>query len=286
MKSEIEIGVGWGKLTAVAHGKATEPAFICLHGWLDNAASFDPLASHLCQMARLICIDLPGHGKSGHRPTGTSYHLADTALDIVRFCDALGLTRFSLIGHSLGGAIAGLIASSFPERVERLILIESLGPLSSEPGAVSAQLKSLYEKSNEAPLKKMPIYDSVDSAIRARRLATELSLPSARLLCERGLAQANGGMTWRSDPRLRLPTLRFTEPQVLAFLEKIRCPTLLVQATRGMLQGTEERARAVPRLSVKVIEGAHHVHMDDPLATASAIRSWVGEAKPPDRPLP
>jgi pimeloyl-ACP methyl ester carboxylesterase len=276
VSEEFEIDVGWGKLAAVAHGDASGEIFVCLHGWLDNAASFTPLARFLEHDARLVCVDLPGHGKSDHRPKGTSYHLVDSALDVMRFCDALGLVRFSLVGHSLGGALAGLIASSFPERVERLILLESLGPLSSEPGEVSLQLRSFYNRSSDTAKKRKPLYESLDTVIRARRLASELSVESARMLCERGTLKSEGGVTWSSDARLRWPTQRLTEPQVLAFLQKIRCPTLLVKATRGMLQNTDERARALANLTTRLVEGAHHVHMDDAPATTAAIRSWLG----------
>ena len=82
---------------------------IALHGWLDNAGSFDRLAP-LLPNSKIIAVDLPGHGLSDHRPQGTSAHFLDYVKDVAVLSDVLGLERFDLIGHSMGGGIATLVA--------------------------------------------------------------------------------------------------------------------------------------------------------------------------------
>lgn len=101
---------------------------LALHGWLDNAASFVPLAAQLPGL-ELVAIDLPGHGHSAHLPPGTQYNTPGAICHVLDVADALGWDRFVLLGHSMGAGIASLAATAAPERVERLIAIEALGGL-------------------------------------------------------------------------------------------------------------------------------------------------------------
>ena len=80
-----------------------KPLLIALHGWLDNSASFLPLAPHLGDF-HLICVDLPGHGHSDHKTT--PYVFVDWLDDLYQIVQEAGWSRFTLLGHSLGALIA------------------------------------------------------------------------------------------------------------------------------------------------------------------------------------
>ncbi|MGL4692583.1 MAG: alpha/beta fold hydrolase, partial [Stenotrophomonas maltophilia] len=80
---------------------------LALHGWLDNAASFVPLAAQLPEL-ELVAIDLPGHGHSAHLPPGTQYNTPGAICHVLDVADALGWDRFVLLGHSMGAGIASL----------------------------------------------------------------------------------------------------------------------------------------------------------------------------------
>ncbi|RBE40798.1 alpha/beta hydrolase, partial [Xanthomonas oryzae pv. oryzae] len=95
---------------------------------MDNAASFVPLSAHLhAQELDLVLLDLPGHGHSTWLPVGAEYTLSSAISILLQIADALGWERFTLLGHSLGGGVASLLAAAAPERVEALIAIEALG---------------------------------------------------------------------------------------------------------------------------------------------------------------
>ena len=251
---------------------------IALHGWLDNAASFDPIAP-LIDDVYLIALDLPGHGRSDHRPRGNWYHFIDNLADVLAAADALGFERFTLLGHSLGGAISSMLAAAAPERVEELWLIEALGPISTEPAKALPVLRQAVADRAGAGAKTLRIFPSLEVAVAARRQANGLSQRAAELLVERGTTAVAGGWTWSSDPRLTLTSaIRLTEEQILAYLSGIVCPTLLVLADPSPPwlppSVVDERVKRIPDLSLQRIAGTHHVHLEDPAPVAAAIAAF------------
>ena len=121
-------------------GKSTNPPLIALHGWLDNANSFEPLAHYLQERFYLIAIDFPGHGYSSHLPQGCYYHFMDGVFNLIQIINALQLEQVHLLGHSMGACLASLVAGVAPERFLSLALIEGLGPFSHPAQTACKQL--------------------------------------------------------------------------------------------------------------------------------------------------
>ncbi len=277
---ELRLAVAGLELAARAHGPPDGVPVLALHGWLDNAATFEPLAPWLDGI-RLVALDLTGHGHSDHRPRGCRYHLVDYVDDVLGAADALGWQRFTLLGHSLGGAVATLAAAARPERVDRLALVEALGPLSEAAEALPARLARAVQGRAASRADRGPrTYTRIEEAIDARRRAGDLDVASARLLVERATASAAGGVRWRSDPRLREPSpQRFTEEQVLAVLAAIRAPTGVVCADHGLLPrdhpDVQQRLASIADVAVHECPGNHHLHMADPGPVATVIGPFV-----------
>ncbi|NIP19306.1 MAG: alpha/beta fold hydrolase, partial [Xanthomonadales bacterium] len=164
--AELSLATATGRFGGLAWRSDGAPRVLCLHGWLDNAASFVPLANRL-QGLDLVALDLAGHGHSVHRPPGTRYHMMDNLWDVESVLDALGWKDAIIMGHSLGGVIACTYAAAAPERVQRLIALDGLGPLSATPEQTAQRLqKSLQSVRNATG--KMREFDSVDEAVEAR----------------------------------------------------------------------------------------------------------------------
>ncbi|MEO0812696.1 MAG: alpha/beta fold hydrolase, partial [Myxococcota bacterium] len=119
MAEEIRVEIPGLSLAAVAYGPTDGRPVLALHGWLDNAASFAPMAPML-EGCRVVCLDSAGHGRSEHRADHAGYHFIDWIPDVVAAADALGWERFVLMGHSMGAATASLTAGTYPDRVEAL----------------------------------------------------------------------------------------------------------------------------------------------------------------------
>ena len=277
---ELELVAGALRLAAREWGEPGGERVLALHGWLDNAASFDALAP-LIPDAHIVALDLPGHGRSQHLPERCWYHYVDYPGDVLNVADALGWDRFTLLGHSLGGAISSVIAAVAPERVEALWLIEALGPPSADPSGAVEQLRRAVEQRHAVTGKSRRVFPDLETAVAARRHANGLTLSdtASRLLVERGVERVEGGYRWSSDPRLTLASpIRVTEAQVLAWLAGIRCDTLLVLAdppapflNPAMV---EQRVQSVASLQMRRLPGSHHLHLEDPEPVALAIAGF------------
>lgn len=273
---ELELALPHLRLAAQAWGDASLPRLLALHGWLDNAATFERLAPLLCDKFHIVAIDLPGHGRSGHRPDGVRYHYVDYLDDVLAAADALGWSRFGLLGHSLGGAVASVLAAARPERIERLFLIEALGPISGDPAQALDQMRRALDQRAALDDKSLRVFADAAAAERARAQANGLSADAARRLVARGIRAVEGGFVWSSDPRLTLASpSRFVEAQVLAVLDGIRAPTVLVLAEPAppfldpAMIGA--RIRRVHGIEVVRLTGHHHLHLEDPEPVAAAL---------------
>ena len=109
-------------ITGKRWGNPDGAPVLCLHGWLDNAGSFDKLAPLLPNdKFDFVAIDLPGHGFSSHYPTGMNYRFSDTFTTIRYVKEFLNWEKFSFMGHSMGGGVCIWYTSIFPEDIDRLI---------------------------------------------------------------------------------------------------------------------------------------------------------------------
>lgn len=274
---EISVQTASLRLSGQAWGPKTGRPVLALHGWMDNSSSFALLAP-LLRGIRLVALDLPGHGRSAHRPAGSAYHFVDYIPDVLAAADGLGWQTFSLLGHSLGAGISTITAAVAPNRVTHLALIEGLGPVVGDPADAPKALSRFLEQANRLKDKPPGIYRNMREAVIARRTAGDISIEAARLLVERNGRAVDAGFTWRSDPRLRQRSPAYlSELQVHAYLAEIQAPTLLVRGESGFLVERSyipERCARVANLTVEHLPGKHHLHMDDPEPVAGLLNEF------------
>lgn len=284
---ECRLSIEGGALAALRMGDADGVPALALHGWLDNAASFVPLAAHL-HGVDLVALDLPGHGASDHLPPGAEYSLAGTVHAVLDAADALGWERFAVVGHSMGASIGCLVAAAAPERASRLVAIEALGALADAEDHTAARLREAIAARRALRGKTLRVFPDVDAAVRARLHANTpgngppaaLAEPLVRMLVQRGLREVDGGHAWSSDPRLTVSTpTRMTEGQVRDLLSHIECPALAIHADPPQPYFPEplrsERAALLPRGRRIVLAGGHHLHMEQPADVAAAIGDFL-----------
>jgi pimeloyl-ACP methyl ester carboxylesterase len=271
--TEQRIALGPLTLAAQSWGDPAASPLLAVHGWLDNAASFARLALLLATRFHVIALDLPGHGHAEHLPAGTHYHFPDYVRTVLAAADALKLERFALLGHSLGAGIASLVAAAMPARIERLWLIEGLGPLGDDGTQTLERFRKAFTAS-AANGKSLRRFRDIDQAVGTRAAASGLRAELARPIVERGLRETADGWHWRSDPRLTRPTaIRLAETQIHALLAGIEAPAslLLARPATPYLPDAMMRRRAtcVPHIDIESMDGGHHLHLEHPQAVAA-----------------
>ena len=278
MHTSIQLDRPGGRLAALGLGDTDGEPVLALHGWLDNAASFIPLAGHLPGY-RVVAPDFPGHGHSAHRPAGDGYLFVDYVADVAHAADRLGWKGFHLVGHSLGANVALAYSAAFPERVRSLVLIDGVGPTSGEAGDTVNRLR----RSIEADLAPPPArrgYPDWPALVGARRRASPVSRDGAELLVRRNAREEGGEIRVHTDRRLRNPSaLYLTEAAVMAFVRGVRAPTLVILAGQGAVvtrDVTHRRIAALRNAEQAVLPGNHHLHMDIPAEVAGAMLPFLG----------
>jgi len=280
--NSITIELGHITLRGLSFGSVDKPLLLALHGWLDNAASFIPLAAQV-EDYHVIAIEWPGHGHSDHREAGANYHITDYVFDLYVLSQYLAkhydCAQLNIVAHSMGGIVASIFAGTFAERVNKIVMIESFGPLVAKPEDSTNILRKSLEQRGRAIKRTKPLHPTLESAIVARTNAGDFNRELATLLVKRGSIAIDGGYTWRSDSRLRsLSPMRMTEAQAQDFLSGITAPVLLIMGETGIAFAKEQMAKRVTmveQVETLHLPGGHHVHMEQPTAIAEAISKFI-----------
>ena len=276
--SEKDIEVCGLNLRIKLWGHPPNPPILALHGWQDNAASFDSLGVEMSGY-QIAAMDLPGHAFSDARPWGCTYHFVDWFGYIKGVLQKLNWSQCHLLGHSLGANIAAFYAAFFPKEVKKLVLIEGIGPLSSTYQEIPQRLIKNIEMRTFLSQKPKKIYASIDQAIDARCSNADISREAATLLASRGVRESENGFYWHNDPQLKLLSPhRFTENQVQFILKMIQSQTLILQAQGPSILAPEilnQRADCIAHKTIKSFEGNHHFHLDSASTVAKEINNFL-----------
>lgn len=291
---EITIDVPWGTVAGKWWGPQNRQPILALHGWQDNAGTFDRLCPLLPAHIPILCIDLPGHGKSSHYPKGMQYFIFWDGICLIRrIVRRYGWENVTLLGHSMGGALTFMYAASFPDDVEKLINIDIAGPTVRDTERIAANTGKALDKFldyENLPLKKLPCYDYEDM-IKLVLDAYDGSVDEAsvKVLMRRGMLPAppeteKEGFNFARDLRLKVSALgMFTMEQVLAYAKQIRCKVLNIRAEPGMdFQNPHFYAEVIETLRKNAklvifekVPGTHHLHLVTPERVAPIISNFI-----------
>ena len=274
----VNVRLPWGIMEGLHWSKPGAPKLLCLHGWLDNAASFVPLAPFLADFD-LLALDFAGHGFSSHRPEASQYYFTDNLFDVDAALDVLGWEKCHIIGCSMGGGIASCFAAALPERVNRLVLLDAVGiiTLPAEQAAQQLRMSMMSVRKKRSFLRP---YESIEDAMRARQKSSPLSDEAARLLCERSLEHTGDYYQWRTDPRLNWRSPQFqSDAQALDLLAAIRSPTLVMTSPAALEYLGEEmmkkRLSTIGNCKHVTNNGHHHFHMEQAERTGACITEFL-----------
>ncbi|MEK9670152.1 MAG: alpha/beta fold hydrolase [Gammaproteobacteria bacterium] len=277
MSESIRFQIAGLTFQGLCFGPADGVPVLALHGWLDNAASFVRLGPLLAG-CRVVAIDQRGHGLTDHfnRP----YHIWDGVPDVIGVLDALGWDQSILLGHSMGAAVATLVASAYPDRIRELWLLEGLGPWTYPDGEAPDLLRTATDRLQRVMDRQKPVYTSIDAAIEARVRGgvVPLTRQAAEPIVQRGLVKIHSGWTWSADQYLTLPPLfRLDETQIQTFIQRLETPVSLALGNRGFFKEPlflPDRIKLCRDIRVETFEGGHHLHLE---GAERAIAKWLLE---------
>lgn len=268
-------------IAAQSWGSRSDSPILAIHGWLDNSASFAPLMQR-AYGCHIVAPDLPGHGRSAHLPATVPYSLETYALTMIEVAEQLQWDHFSIVGHSLGASVGILLAASMPERVDRLVMLDSVGPKRLSGMQSMMNLLDSVRISKEDRRRREVCYPSVSAAAHVRCVLSNMPSAIAEAICERDIIvkRDSAGFVCGFDRRLLPdPILPFTDEQTEALLESIQCPALLIRGGNGQLKGEniESRKRRVSSLIESTVSGEHHFHAQNPEETWAHISRFIGK---------
>lgn len=277
MSTQSEINFLDGRIAAIESGVKSQHPLIFVHGFLDNAASFSLLTPYL-HTQYCVAIDLPGHGKSSHRSHDAHYHLTDYVYDLHSLIQSNQWTQITLVGHSLGGIICSIYASLYPEHVQTLVCIESVGPLCEPEFTTASQLRASMDSRDKVKAAiKHP--ESLEQVVAARLRVSDLSEQNARMILRRNIEDKSGQLNWRTDKRLRTKSaIRLTPNQAMDLIENIQCRFNLVLGKQGfpkLKRLFKQRKGLFKHLEMITLPGGHHVHMESPEDVAKFIQKSI-----------
>ena len=287
---DFNMEVNGNIIAGLQYGDRSKPVLLAVHGWLDNAASFIPLAEALKDSFddgslpyQLIAIDLPGHGLSTHK-TG-HYNFIEWVDDLYQIIKTQGWGPVTIIGHSMGAMICSILAATFPELVTRVVLIEGLGAISAEADQTvnllrkGIESRAIYNKNINQSTSRKNNALTLEKVVKARCLVSDLNEEHAKLICNRNLTINENEVSFCSDPKLKTRSLvRLTEPQVIDILSSISTVCLIIVGDKGfplIAKTLNLELFCKANFKIMTLAGGHHVHMDNAVKTARAVVKFV-----------
>ncbi|XP_036107888.1 serine hydrolase-like protein 2 isoform X1 [Molossus molossus] len=296
--SELKMAVPWGHIAAKAWGSQRGSPVLCLHGWLDNANSFDRLIPLLPKHFYYVAMDFGGHGLSSHYSPGLPYYHQNFVGEIRRVAAALKWDRFAILGHSFGGIVGGMFACIFPEMVDKLVLLDSVPFVldSNERENLLTYRRKLIEHTLQVEQdSKQPSRGLSREEMLQRFLKnnSHVGEECGELLLQRGATQVATGLVLNRDRRIARPEHSFefiSRELCVCSIKKLQASILLIKAIEGYHDVRREndadkgpmlfiidQLKSVlnERFQFVEVPGNHYVHLNQPNHVASVISSFL-----------
>lgn len=295
---EIEIDVPWGKIAGKWWGPKDVRPIVAMHGWQDNAGSFDALIPLLPKHVSYLALDLPGHGHSSRIPHGLYYSTAHVlhCLNIIR--EQYQWDQLSFLTHSMSCIIAFLYAGLFPERCDLLIQLDALKPFHATPSRVIKHFIKLGDEFTLADKRNQekaepPSYtyeQIVDRWVTATK--SSITKEAATHLMKRALKTSSSDPNkyyFSRDARLKYFNFAYIPQDLSCTLAKlITAPHLCLKASKSPYfeekqnfdEAVEVLRESNPKFMCKVLEGTHHFHMTSPEVVAPDVSEFILKYRP------
>lgn len=262
-------------------GNSDAPPLVLVHGGRDHCRSWDVLARALCSDFHVIAPDLRGHGDSNWAK-GSSYSVSDYVYDLKRLMHSAKLRKPIIVGHSMGGLIALMVAGAFPDEVSRLAILDGVTVWPGMPRAPIYELITewVVQLDKIAQHHRRTFFTVAEAAKKISSHNKRLKPDQALHLATYGVRQnADGTYSWKYDEyqQARAP-YRLSYDDYAALFARITCPTLLLRGSESFLQDPQatDAIADLPRAQLVTIAGAGHwLQHDMPDKLLTILRQFI-----------
>jgi pimeloyl-ACP methyl ester carboxylesterase len=256
-------------------GAEGEPGVLLLHSLAAHGHWWDWVASHLRDRYHVIALDLRGHGGSEWAPSGPGgYTFEDYVGDIGAVLDLLGWQRPIVIGHSLGGYLAALLAAKRADGVRAVVAADIMTGFNDELAARAAR---------QAERPGPEFGNPAEAGARFRLAPPETSAPADALhhLGMTGVVERRPGVwEYAFDRRVFL----HPPPDPFPFLPSVASPLLVARGASSSIMTREAAERVAGSVRhgtiVELPNTYHHLIVDDPAGFVSRVDAWLGGLPP------
>lgn len=280
------VTVAGATIRFLAWGQPSAPTLVLVHGGAAHARWWAPLAPLLARDHRVLALDLSGHGDSDHREAYPVETWADEVLAVAG--TGGGARPLTVVGHSMGGFITIVAAATRGAELDGAIVLDS-PVFRPDPETLEA------DRTGRNLFRAPKTYASLEEAVGHFHLVPPQPRRHPWLLDEvarHSLRQVEGGWTWKFDPRLFVTRSGPREPSEYGpQLARAACRLAVVNGERSaivdddviehmreLVAGSPAAAAGVP--FVRVPDAHHHLLLDEPLATVTAIRAILASWSP------
>lgn len=295
---EIRIPVPWGHVAGKWWGPKDVRPVLCLHGWQDNAGSFDTLIPLLPKHLSYLAIDIPGHGFSSRYPDGMNYQPIDylNVLNIIK--KEYSWDKISLMAHSMGSIVCFNYCGIFPDKVDFMIGIDALKSHIRDKEKVAPVLEYCYTNLLVADERNRnqtepPSY-SYDETVKKLNEATRgsVTLDSGHYILRRNLRKSTKypeKYYFARDNRLKYSGFLHLPQEVsLEFARRQKMPYLFLKAKNSPYyedkkyfeEAIEFMTKHNPKFEWHMIDATHHMHLTAPHTISDLISKFICKARP------
>jgi pimeloyl-ACP methyl ester carboxylesterase len=252
------------------YGVAGRRPMLCVHGAAAHAHWFDFAAPGLRVNHHVRSLDLRGHGDSAWAEQHT-YSFRTYAADLDALVGKLDLRDFVLVGHSMGGMVSLLYTATYPGRVARLIVVDSIMLM---PMARIEQMRAFGQR----PASSYATQEELVARYRLSPPETHIAAPDVihRMALHSGRRGDDGRWRHKADRRVYANS---QQQAGLPLWEKVKVPALVIRGERSTRFGPEELARiraSAPQVQMAEISASnHHIMLDNPLEFVAAVQAFL-----------
>ncbi|KAB7504820.1 putative serine hydrolase [Armadillidium nasatum] len=262
---------------------------LALHGWMDNAGTWDNLCPLIDNDYPIYALDFPGSGLSSHPSTNLGHYFMDNLVTVHKVINHFNWKKLILLGHSMGGATSLLYAGAFPDKIEKVISIDARNLFTDDAKDQCVRtVTSLKElsKAAEKQVTQNPRYEYNEIVQKlVESYGGSLNEDAAKtLLIRNSVRHEDGKFSFTHSPVLKVNyTLTPSFEQAFTFVSNITCDLLIIKATTTVLRGKRTNIKKVFNSFKKTssnfvfeeLEGRHHLHLITPHAVAEVINRFL-----------